>query len=608
VSDLSERVSPVVASALRLVASARQPTAEVVAKALGECLRVLGAQRPDPGIVALHLGSATASGSALIAAGVLPVDLAQILAAARNMVLEGSAAPRRLADTPFIETENEPFLVAATEVPALREVHRSAAALEGSDEDDKANDEPTPAEATESAGQDEEEVGALVDVAPPRLEWLEAPNAPYVPPQPVPPVRVGEGGEARPLRDFYCGVVRSALETGAMLARHNADRPQRERRESEKRILALSDAAIASGPECANACLSWWDASVESPDPWKAWAPTFVLGCLAGDDTLAAVKRRLEMLGDKPAGAGTVIAEALSVAPHPAVPRLVRELLASSRPLARAAGIDLASLRSLLSADDLRIHLCDANRPVLVAALRAAPRAADSESLAQYVLPLMHYPDRGVSWEAARALALWGRPEPYRDVRNRGKLATILGPRTLDLLVLYGEHGDLAMFEAYLKSFEVTSATLSCVARFGHPLSWAFLLHFLAEEDFVDNAIQALLTMFGPMVPEEKKQRKNVSAWRDAISRARLDPAQRYAGGQPWSPQRVVEECRRGRINRHEVERRIDELAVRLREPLRVDMARWSPQREAELASVAATISDKHNRWLAGSWACASRR
>lgn len=605
-TDLSDRLSPVVAGALRIVSGARAQGTEVVATELGECLKALGVRSPDRAVVGLHLASATVQATALVAAGVLPVEVEPALAKARNLLLEGSFTAVRLADVPFVAEPEGGLLVAAREIPTLRELTRSPPAL------DVEPDAPAPAaQADRGAGPegDDETDDAVpdVEVEPPRLEWLEAPKGPYVPPQPLPPIRLGEGGERRPLSAFYRDVVHSALDVCAMLARHNADRPQRERRESEARILALTDAAIASGAECANDCWSWWEASLESPDPWKSWAPTFVLGSLTGADTLVAVQRRLESLGEKPAGAGQVIAESLAVCPHPDVPRLVRELLASSHPIARAAGIELASLRSQLSADDLIVHLCDANKIVLSAALRAAPRAPESHALARYVLPMMHYPERTVAWEAARALALWGRPEPYRDVVRRGKLAGILGPLTLELLVLYGHERDLGLFEAYLKAVEITPSHLSAVARFGHPLSWAFLLHFLADDDFVDAAIQALLTLFGPIVPRENKRQKNASAWRDAIARARLDPALRYFRGSPWAPQLVVEDLRAARLSRHEVERLVDELNVRLRATYRVDMALWSRQYEAQLASMAANVAEAHRGWVPGSWECAAR-
>ncbi len=605
---LTERLPPVIAAALRSVTGARAPGAEPIATALGECLRLLAERSPDGGAVALQLASASVRASALIGAGVLPIEVATPLALARNLVLEGSSSrtsPRIASSAPGTK---DVFFVAARQTPQLRELQRAPLTnTDGAEPIQPPANASAIAETSAAEEQDDDEWAHLVDVSPPHLEWLEAEADPYVPPQPLPAIRLGEGGDPRPLSEFYAGVVGAALEVSAMLARHNAERPIGERRESEERILALTDAAMAAGADCAQHCQSWWQASLESPDPWKSWAPAFVLGCLAGDDTLAAIQRRLEALGDKPVGAGRVVAEALTVAPHSDVPTIVRELLVSSRPVARAAGIELGTLRTLLSAEDVVPHLCDTNAIVLSAALRAASRVSDGAKLTPYVLPLMHYPDRGIAWEATRALALWGRPEPYRDIAARGKLTTVLGPLALEALVLYGEERDLTLVEAIVKKLDPTPSVLSVIARFGHPLSWAFLVHFLGDEDLGDAASRALVTIFGPLVSKDAKVQKSPAAWRDAIGRARLDPQIRYSAGEPWAADRVIEECRRGRLTRYEVERRRDEVNVRVGANHRVDLESWSSVYEPQLASFAAAISDRQRGRSAGSWVCAAR-
>src|SRR6185437_5360115 len=140
-------------------------------------------------------------------------------------------------------------------------------------------------------------------------------------------------------------------------------------------------------------------------------------------------------------------------------------------------------------------------------------------------------------------------------------LASALGARGVELLVMAGDGDDIGVFEHLLASTPMTAPLLSAVARFGNVTAWSFLLHYLTAPELADAAVAALRTLFGDLVPESEAP--GYMAWKRAIGEARFNPTLRYRRGRPWHPSTVVAECTSGELSRVEVERRIDELAAR---------------------------------------------
>lgn len=462
-------------------------------------------------------------------------------------------------------------------------------------------------EEVEPEAEIEEDPAALLAGLRPLVSGVD-PDQAYVPVDGEPPIATlsDEGGAPIPIDRFYADIVAAAAETMAMLARHRTERRMNERAREEERILQLAD-AIAASPRWATTLLVWWAGASAAPDPWKLWAPVFTLACLDGDASLATIARALDLLSPGAYRHAEIAAEALAVSPHPDLRRFAEELVASAHPPARAIGVDLLSRVQAISPADLARHMASPSAPIAIRAIRGALRlAAPEPSLFGPLLDAMRSPEPAVAWEAARALALLGQPQPCEEARRDARFAATLGPKLLEIYIALGDASDLPRIEAYLKRAQINAGHLDAVARFGHPRSWAFLLHFLADGDLARDAADALELLFGELTPPEA--RLNASAWRDAIARGRFDGARRHRAGAPWRPGSLSAECRRGRISRVQCEARIFEIAARAGIRPEVDLSLWSPDADLTLRGFLVQAERADARYDAGSWDTGARR
>ncbi|KYF94821.1 hypothetical protein BE20_05395 [Sorangium cellulosum] len=423
-----------------------------------------------------------------------------------------------------------------------------------------------------------------------------------------PPVRLADtGGEPLPMARFRAAIVDACAETIAMLARHRWQRPAVHRPSIEARILVQTEAILATGAGCVAEVVRWWMRALEGSDPWKSWAPAFVLGSIEGPAPLEALAHGIERLPGDALWDALAIAEALAVAPHPDLAQLGSSLLASRHPVARAVGVDVCSRRGGLSHDDLARWLQRGEAPVALAAIRAIDRCEAREArevVPPSVVPLLRArlrdPSPAVAWGAARALTIAGHRDPYEEVCARDDLVAVLGARALELFVLAGRAEDLRRMEGILSRAPITPEALSAIGRFGHPGSWAFLTHFLADEDLADAAASALATLFGPAVPAP--DRKRAIAWKSAIGAARLDPALRYRLGEPWRLETVAVELSSGLLDRDEAQRRADEIAARAGLGRSIELALWTPDPEDRIAALTAACAQGSRGSPAGGW------
>jgi hypothetical protein len=248
----------------------------------------------------------------------------------------------------------------------------------------------------------------------------------------------------------------------------------------------------------------------------------------------------------------------------------------------------------------------DAQAPALLAAaLRAAVRVDAAASCRDRTIPFLRHPDPGVCWEAARALTLWGGPDALDAVRAGEPLAAALGARATELFVMAGEADDIAHIEGVLTRSPVSAEVLDAIGRFGNPLAWSFLLHYLTDRELAGAAETALLTLFGPLLPDEET--RSPSAWRNALAERDLDPAVRYRHGAPWTPTAVAHDCvfaagtePGGTSSQRGVERWLDELAARTSLTMDADLSLWTPDAHAKLR----VVSERALRapWRAGAW------
>lgn len=461
---------------------------------------------------------------------------------------------------------------------------------------------PTPeARPQNDAEAPDEDVDAILTLA--RSDGGRVdPDAPYVPPSVEAPLitLAPEGGEPAPLHRFYATIVDDAAETMAMLARHRAERRMNERGREEERILQLVD-AIAVCRQWVATLLAWWTKASQSPDPWKIWAPVFTLGCLRGNEALAAIARVIAVLPPDAYRHAEIAAEALALAPHPGLRAFAEELVRSPHAPSRAIGIDVLCRAQALPVEEIARHLADPSPPVAILAIRGVLRlAAPEPALVGPLRKAMTSSVRPIAWEAARALALLGDSHPGHEARSNPRFAAALGPKLLEIFIAMGSAADLPQIEAHLARVEIGAGHLDAVARFGHPKSWAFLVHFLADGDLARDAASALELLFGERTPHAT--RLNASAWRDAIARGGFDGALRYRRGEPWRPGTLVAECQRGRISRIACEAQIFEIAVRARIRPHVSLSLWSPDADATLRPFLVQVERADASFSHGSW------
>jgi hypothetical protein len=399
-----------------------------------------------------------------------------------------------------------------------------------------------------------------------------------------------------PIEDFTAGIVANAAEAMAMLAEHRVTRPMSRRPSREGRILTLVDAIFATGERAIADVLGWWERMRDDGGPWVIWPPVFLLGLLEGPDGLFAIERLVESLRPEDGAAVQVVADALVVGPHPGLGALAEDLLDAENPVARAIGIELLARSGALDVERIT-SLLDLQAPaVLAAAVRALVRAEGAPPSIERVIPLLAHPDADVAWEAARAVTLWGAPTALRAVREGQPLAATLGPRAAELFVMAGDADDVAHLEALVARSPMSAELLDAIGRFGHPLAWSFLLHFLTDRDLGHAAEGALRTLFGPLVSPEAARTPGV--WREALADADLDPSLRYREGKPWAPSTVA--LRDGTKSQRALERWLDELAARTGIAMSIDAALWTPDVNTKLLAVSEQVL--RARWHAETW------
>ena len=401
-----------------------------------------------------------------------------------------------------------------------------------------------------------------------------------------PPVQIAADHAAPMTIDaFRAAVVADLADRMAMFAQHRVERPLAVKPSREERLLAQLDAIVATGRRARADLLAWW-AKALPEQPWSLWAVLFTLTSLPGPEGLILALDLVEALPDDDAERARIATEALLVAPHPGMDALLRDLLASPRAAARAVGIEVASRRRAVPLDRLTRTLDEADPLPLAAAIRAVARAPEIRAVPEPIRAELRNPDRGVVWEATRAIARAHPREALEFVRDGGPIADALGPLVVEIFVMTGGIQDAPALGRLARRYPMTPALLDGLGRFGHAGAWAYLAHGLAEAELADAAAAALRTIFGDLVPSEAAF--EASAWRAAIARGHFDESKRLRGGAPWTAAAVVGECLSGALPRPAVERRLDELRARTGIDAPCDLGLWTPDLEPQLSALSA--------------------
>lgn len=361
-----------------------------------------------------------------------------------------------------------------------------------------------------------------------------------------------------PWHEHCAEVAEGCLERVSMFAQHRMERPLSVRPRVEARLLAQLDALAMLGTT-PTAVLTFAEERSEDGDLWALGAAVLALGTSERPEAGVAL---VELARAVPPSdeAVQIVASMLGIAPLADPVALAHALRDSKRPASRALGIALGARVGALSDGTLVERLGDARAHPLeiAAAFRALARGTGSDNAAACARRILSSTeDAAVAWEASRAALLWGLRDPLDDLRTGGRLAAILGVRALDLLVLGGKLDDVGVLETLLGRLPVSEDTLDAVARFGHPGSWAYLVHHLTDGELADAAGRALSTLFGPLVDEGHSP--DAAVWRAAI--ARIPPTMdcRLRRGKSWSVGAILAECASGELSAREARGRLDE-------------------------------------------------
>ncbi|MGE3673189.1 MAG: hypothetical protein AB7K71_26185 [Polyangiaceae bacterium] len=402
----------------------------------------------------------------------------------------------------------------------------------------------------------------------------------------------------------------SCLDDLAMLSRHRLERRMDEAANEERRILRLGDAFTVVGADAPTHLRSWWNDQGESTDAYRSFAVAYALSVCAGSGMFRILGELLQTLPNDAHGDVEAAANALELVARPERNLLVAHWQRSPSPVLRAVAIDLGSRKLGKPPEIDPLALCrwlvDPSPCVLVATLRGLARARHipSELVPNVEQLLLGGVSARVSFEAARCLALCGSVTPYHTLRTDGRLLDALGERALEVLLWFGNLEDTGLFAHILQSRPPTSYTIECAALFGVPESYAYLLHTLEQEDLEDDAKLALETLFGPI---HEDLAKDPAAWKRHIRHLGVQSGVRYRFGRPWAPAQVGAELSHGLVSRRSLERRLDELSVRLGGLQLPALNDWEDSLRPELDNLMSGLANLGSKLRPGDYYCHPR-
>src|SRR5580700_9525965 len=84
-------------------------------------------------------------------------------------------------------------------------------------------------------------------------------------------------GEPTGVPEYHARIVEHCADTIAMLARHRALLPLGTVADTERHIRRHLEAILSLEADGIGHVGAWWERSVDSSDPWKAWTAVFLL-------------------------------------------------------------------------------------------------------------------------------------------------------------------------------------------------------------------------------------------------------------------------------------------------------------------------------------------
>lgn len=384
----------------------------------------------------------------------------------------------------------------------------------------------------------------------------------------------------------------------------------------EQRLLSSLDALIALGhpyPSIAGdgrfdvlAALLDYAGDAFVPDPSRAFARAFVLGCVAGEDTVRAAvialrqSHRMTYLAQR---------DALALAPNPAIGPAMRKLCGSgSSALARVA-LDVLRLRWEATFEAAAPFVAHPEASVRIAAARCLAAAQAREPATRLLERRLEMEDDDrvlavVAESLLRLDALTGltaaRDKLTLELASPGSLSTAA---RIDFARLLGVAGGATDVEILLRLLDKSPQEASAAGLHGHPALIPALVAALKESEgvaaragYVVAAARALhrITGLGLLEMEPKPAIEAAdppaesSFWQARIEAAqkRFEPIQRFRFGRPFTPFSTLSEAEAEEVP---ADRRVDcelELAILSGGASRFHARDWVVRQKAELKAL----------------------
>lgn len=393
--------------------------------------------------------------------------------------------------------------------------------------------------------------------------------------------RGGAPGEGAPLPVEVRAreVLGNVLDRLSMVLRHRWERPTRDKPEAEAVALAQLDALAVLGATPAQLMGYVDDEGTE--DAWVPGAAAVALGSLeslgAADETSALLELVRTLPRDERADdalgelddAVVTLGRALAYAPLRDGAGLARALVRSRRPTARALGLELSG-RLGAAGHELFVDRLGSNHPLVErrAAARALSRLPRDEAAVGALRRAFveaakpeGAPLSRLATQVGRTLMVLGDRTPLGELRLHADTRRALGEGALELFALGGSLEDVSLVEEVLARLDPSPRALDAVARLGHPGSWAFLAHYLDDDERSDAAHDALVTLFGPLLGDDEP---TPARWAKALAKAGHADQGRLRAGKAWSVAAVLAEVASGELSLEAVSLRADELRAQV--------------------------------------------
>jgi hypothetical protein len=333
----------------------------------------------------------------------------------------------------------------------------------------------------------------------------------------------------------------------------------------EQRMLDALD-AFASFGGVVLPMVTLYHAEAPSPDPARAFAVAFVLGCVQGSDTVDVA---IATLRGAPIEEYPGFLEGFALASNPAIDSAASELLGHTRPAIAKLAVELLDRRGTFPEGWIESLFARSDIALAAAALRVLARSGSRLDAIAVAEPWAH-PDAPPEIFAAACETLLRRGHSRaRDILR----SQLEGPHALvaqSLFCIAAPPGD-APYLCELALRAPSLALVSGLGRYGHVSTIDPLIRLVGHEDealglaaawsleritgaglfeIVEepwDAARANDPAFaGKPVPmrKVKKPVRDVEAWR-SWQRDRgkaLDPLRKYRGGKLFQPSMIVDE------------------------------------------------------------------